>query len=79
MVTASLEASIGPLQRMPYIQYLVQFQNNKVQALIDSSSEVNVMILAYAMKLSRPYHSKNQCRSPEDRWLATKDLWYSLS
>ncbi len=36
---------------MPCIWYLAQFQNNEVQALINSNSEVNVMTRAYAMKL----------------------------
>ncbi len=38
---------------MPYIQYPVQFQEGqpKFKALIDSDSEVNAMILAYATKL----------------------------
>ena len=41
------------LIRIPYIHYLVRFQKNKgtIQALIDSSSKVNVMSLAYAKKL----------------------------
>ncbi len=50
-VTASLDANIGPLQRMLYIRYPVQFQNNEIQALIDSDSEVNAMTKAYATKL----------------------------
>ncbi len=39
------------LQRVPCIWYLVQFQNNEVQTLIDSGSEVNAMTPAYATKL----------------------------
>ncbi len=50
-VTASSEAGIGLLQCMPCIRYAVQFQNNKIQALIDSGSEVNTMTPAYATKL----------------------------
>ncbi len=33
------------------IWYPAQFQNNEIQALIDSGSEVNAMIPAYATKL----------------------------
>ncbi len=48
-----MEASIGPLQRIPCIRYPVQFQEDQpeVKALIDSGSEVNAMIPAYAKKL----------------------------
>ncbi len=41
------------LQRVSYIWYPVQFQNNEVQALIDSGSKVNAMTPAYAIKLDR--------------------------
>ncbi len=52
-MTARSEASIGPLQCVPYIRYLVQFQEDQpeVKALIDSSSEVNAMTPAFAAKL----------------------------
>lgn len=46
-ITGSLEA----LQRILYIQYPFQFQKDKIQALINSDSEVNVMTPAYATKL----------------------------
>ena len=41
------------LERVPYIHYLVQFKKDMVEvsALIDSESEVNVIVLAYAKKL----------------------------
>ena len=49
-VTASLEA----LQRVPCIQYPIQFKENqpKVKALIDSGNEINTMTPAYVTKLS---------------------------
>ncbi len=46
-MTASSEA----LQRVSCIRYPIQFLNNKVQALINFSSKVNVMTLAYVAKL----------------------------
>ena len=41
------------LDRVPCIYYPVQFRKNKatIRALIDSGSEVNAMILAYAKQL----------------------------
>lgn len=39
------------LQYIPYIRYSIEFQNNKVQAFINSSSKVNVMIPLYTVKL----------------------------
>ncbi len=51
LVTASLEVSIGPLQRVPCIRYPIKFQKNEVQALINSGSKVNAMTLVYAIKL----------------------------
>ena len=53
-VTQEASANIpGTLQRVPCIRYPVQFQENQevVRALVDSSSEVNAMTLAYAAKL----------------------------
>ncbi len=47
----SVTASLKALQRVPCIKYPVEFQNNKVQALVNSGSEVNVMTSAYATKL----------------------------
>ena len=44
-------ASSKALQKMSYIQYLVQFQINEVQPLIDSGNKINIIILAYATKL----------------------------
>ena len=42
------------LERVPYVHYLLRFWKNTVdvRALIDSGSEVNAMIPAYASKLS---------------------------
>lgn len=34
------------------IYYSIWFEKNEVQALIDSSSEINAMTLAYALKLA---------------------------
>ena len=48
MTEASKE---GVLQRVPCIRYPVQFQQEGVQALLDSGSEVNAMTPAYAEKL----------------------------
>lgn len=42
------------LARVPYINYLLRFKKNnknKMRALIDSASKVNVIIPAYALKL----------------------------
>ncbi len=39
------------LQRVLCIWYPVQFQNNKIQALINSGSTVNAMVSAYTAKL----------------------------
>ncbi len=52
-MTASSEANIKSLQRVPCIWYPVQFQEDqhKVKALIDSSSGVNAITPAYAKKL----------------------------
>ncbi len=60
-MTASSEASIGPLQRVPCIRYPVQFQEDqpKVKALIDFGSEVNAMTPAFAAKLGLQPRSTN--------------------
>ena len=53
MTGASKEAQVTPkvaLNRVPYINYPVQFQKNKgvtIQALINSFSKLNMMTLAY--------------------------------
>ena len=39
------------LDRMPCIYYSIWFKKNKVQALINSGSKVNVITLVYASKL----------------------------
>ena len=47
-------------ERVPCIYYLLCFQKDTigVKALIDSGSEVNVMTLAYALKLGfKVYHT----------------------
>lgn len=52
---ALISTTITPLllERMPYIYYPLRFQKDQsnVEALIDPSSEVNIMILAYIKKL----------------------------
>ena len=48
---ASMEDTLLLLERVPCIHYPVYFKKNKVQALIDSGSEVNAMNPAYAKKL----------------------------
>lgn len=50
------------LQRVSYIQYPVQFQRslvNKIQALINFSSEVNSMTLTYIAKLGLTFQKTN--------------------
>ena len=51
MTEASMEDT--SLARVPYIHYPVQFRKDgkKVQALLDSGSEVNAMNLAYVSRL----------------------------
>ena len=49
MTETSLKAAV--LERMPYICYPVQFQEDQVQALIGSGSEFNAMTPAYTLKL----------------------------
>lgn len=54
MTDASIEAEkVISLTWVLYIHYSMQFQKNKaiIQALINSSSEVNVMTFAYAKQL----------------------------
>ncbi len=53
-----MEASIAPLQHVPYIRYpvLIQDDQPEVKALINSDSEVNAMTLAYAKKLDLTTH-----------------------
>ena len=41
----------GVLQRIPCIQYPVQFQQEGAQVLLNSGNEVNRMTLAYTEKL----------------------------
>ena len=48
---ASIEDTSLLLEWVPCIHYPVQFKKNKVQALIDSGSEVKAMNPAYAKKL----------------------------
>ncbi len=61
----SSEANIGPLQRVPYIRYPVQCQEDQleVKALINFGSEVNVMTPAFVAKLGlrpRPINVRAQ-------------------
>lgn len=51
MTGASIEDTLLVLDWVPYIYYSAWFKNNKVWALIDSGSEVNVMIPTYIAKL----------------------------
>lgn len=41
----------GLLKQVFYIYYLISFKNNKIWSLFNSSSYVNVIILAYLDKL----------------------------
>lgn len=50
-VPTNLKASIEPLQYIFFIQYLIQFQNNKIWALIDLKSKVNIIIPVYPAEL----------------------------
>lgn len=50
LVTAISEG----LQHLLCIRYLVKFQKDEVQAVIDSDSKVNAMTPAYAAKLGLP-------------------------
>ena len=55
MTDAREEALV--LKYIPYIYYPIRFKKNKVQALFNSSSEVNAMTLPYISKLGlRAYH-----------------------
>ena len=37
---------------MPYIYYLVQFQEKQIKTLFDSNSKINTMSFSYIKKLS---------------------------
>ncbi len=56
-MTTSLEA----LQRVPFIQYPVQFQAQQIETLIDSGSEVNVIRPDFAAKLGLIPSPTNVC------------------
>ena len=43
------------LEQMPYIYYLVLFNDIKVQALLDLGSKINEMIFVFANKLAFLY------------------------
>ena len=47
------------LERVPYIHYPVQFQEEQVRALLDSGSEVNAMSPAYAERLGLKIRKTN--------------------
>ena len=51
LVTETSKKGNVALQRVSYIHYPIQFKKKKVQALIDSGSEINAMTLAYGLKL----------------------------
>lgn len=58
VIETSKENNIA-LQRLSCIYYLIGFKKKEVQALIDLRSEVNAMILVYALELSfKVYHIK---------------------
>lgn len=46
-----MTASSEVLQRVSCIWYLIQFQRNEIQVLINSGSEINAMTPAYTAKL----------------------------
>ena len=49
-IFALVIANLETLQCIPYIQYLIQFQNNKVKALIDSDSKINIVTPTYVVE-----------------------------
>lgn len=51
MAGASIKDTLLALDWIPCIYYPACFKNNKIQALINSSSEVNAMTLTYTAKL----------------------------
>lgn len=55
--TSVAEANREILERILYICYLIQFKKNEVQALLNSSNEINTITLAFALKLGlKIYH-----------------------
>ncbi len=76
-MTASSEASIRPLQRVPCIQYLVQFQEDQpeINVLINSGSEVNAITPAFAAKLElRPRPTNVGAQKIDGSPLETHDM-----
>lgn len=53
-ITLTVDSFIPPLKYIPYIHYLVRFKKDqaKVQALLGSNNEFNMMTIAYTAKLS---------------------------
>ena len=63
------------LQRVSCIHYLIWFKKKEVQALIDSSSEVNAMILAYVLRLGlRVYHTNVGAQKIDGSTLKTFEM-----
>ena len=63
------------LQRVLYVHPLVWFKKKEVQALIDSSSEVNAMTSAYALKLGlRVYHTNVKTQKIDGSTLQTFEM-----
>ena len=59
LVTETNKKDHKALQRLPCIYYLIWFKIKKVQALIDSGSDINAMILAYVSRLDLRVHRTN--------------------
>lgn len=58
---AALDNLIMLFERVSYIYYTMRFKKNqaKIQALIDFNNKINVMILAYAIKLGLKLQTTN--------------------
>ena len=56
LVTETSKEDDVALQRVLYIHYPIWFKKKEVQVLIDSGSEVNAMLPAYASKLGFNFH-----------------------
>lgn len=74
---------VTPLQRTPYIRYLVQIQKSlKIQVLINFSSEINVMTPTYVIKLDLSIWKTNvKVQKIEKSTIVTYTMvitWFSL-
>ena len=56
LVTETSKEDDAALQRVLCIHYLIRFKKKKIQALIDSGSEVNTLTLAYASRIGFQVH-----------------------